>query len=201
MILDPSAVSPGDLYRFMISVVVPRPIAFVSTVGRDGRFNVAPFSYFNAITNRPPLLGISINRREGVPKDTLRNIEQTEEFVVNSVDEPLAAQMVLSSGDWPDDVDEFALTALTPVPSDLIKPPRVGESPVSMECRLHRLIELGSTSFVIGEILRGHVRDSVLTDGRVDIAKLRPLGRLGGDGYSVVRDVIHMPRPKVAPKA
>jgi len=201
MILDPSAVSPGDLYRFMISVVVPRPIAFVSTVGRDGRFNVAPFSYFNAITNRPPLLGISINRREGVPKDTLRNIEQTEEFVVNSVDEPLAAQMVLSSGDWPDDVDEFALTSLTPVPSDLVKPPRVGESPVSMECRLHRLIELGSTSFVIGEILRGHVRDSVLTDGRVDIAKLRPLGRLGGDGYSVVRDVIHMPRPKVAPKA
>lgn len=201
MILDPSAVSPGDLYRFMISVVVPRPIAFVSTVGRDGRFNVAPFSYYNAITNRPPLLGISINRREGVPKDTLRNIEQTEEFVVNSVDEPLAAQMVLSSGDWPDDVDEFALTALTPVPSDLIKPPRVGESPVSLECRLHRLIELGSTFFVVGEILRAHVRDSVLTDGRVDIAKLRPLGRLGGDGYSVVRDVIHMPRPKVAPKA
>lgn len=201
MILDPSAVSPGDLYRFMISVVVPRPIAFVSTVGRDGRFNVAPFSYFNAITNRPPLLGISINRREGVPKDTLRNIEQTEEFVVNSVDEALSAQMVLSSGDWPEDVDEFALTELTPVPSDLIKPPRVGESPVSMECRLHRLIELGSTFFVIGEILRAHVRDNVLTDGRVDIAKLRPLARLGGDGYSVVRDVIHMPRPKVAPKA
>jgi flavin reductase (DIM6/NTAB) family NADH-FMN oxidoreductase RutF len=201
MILDPSAVSPGDFYRFMISVVVPRPIAFVSTVGRDGRLNVAPFSYFNAITNRPPLLGISINRREGVPKDTLRNIEQTEEFVVNTVDEPLAAQMVLSSGDWPEDVDEFALTALTPVPSDLIKPPRVGESPVSMECRLHRLIELGATFFVVGEILRAHVRDSVLTDGRVDIAKLRPLARLGGDGYSVVRDVIHLPRPKVAPKA
>jgi len=200
MILDPSAVSPGDFYRFMISVVVPRPIAFVSTVSLDGRFNVAPFSYFNAITNRPPLLGISINRREGVPKDTLRNIEQTEEFVVNSVDEALGAQMVLSSGDWPEDVDEFALTALTPVPSDLIKPPRVGESPVSMECRLHRLIELGSTSFVVGEILRAHVEDRVLTDGRVDIAKLRPLGRLGGDGYSVVRDVIQMPRPKVVPK-
>ena len=201
MILDPSAVSPGDFYRFMISVVVPRPIAFVSTVSRDGRFNVAPFSYFNAITNRPPLLGISINRREGVPKDTLRNIEQTGEFVVNTVDEPLAEQMVLSSGDWPEDVDEFALTALTPVPSDLIKPPRVGESPISMECRLHRLIELGSSFFVVGEILRAHVRDGVLTDGRVDIAKLRPLGRLGGDGYSVVRDVIHMPRPKAAPKA
>ena len=200
MILDPKAVSPGDFYRFMISVVVPRPIAFVSTISPDGQLNVAPFSYFNAITNQPPLLGISINRRKGVPKDTLRNIEQTGEFVVNTVDEPLGARMVRTSGDWPDDVDEFELTGLTPVPSDMIKPPRVGESPVSMECRLHRLIELGSTFFVVGEIVRAHVRDEVLTDGRVDIGKLRPLGRLGGDGYSVVRDVIHIARPQVEPK-
>jgi flavin reductase (DIM6/NTAB) family NADH-FMN oxidoreductase RutF len=200
MILDPGTVPPGDFYRFMISVVVPRPIAFVSTISPDGQLNVAPFSYFNAITNQPPLLGISINRRKGVPKDTLRNIEQTGEFVVNTVDEPLGAQMVQTSGDWPDDVDEFELTGLTPVPSDLIKPPRVGESPVSMECRLHRVIELGSTFFVVGEIVRAHLKDEVLTDGRVDIGKLRPLGRLGGDGYSVVRDVVHMPRPKVEPK-
>ncbi len=201
MILDPSNVPPGDFYRFMISVVVPRPIAFVSTVSPDGQPNVAPFSYFNAITNQPPLLGISINRRKGSPKDTLRNIEQTGEFVVNTVDEPLGAQMVQTSGDWPEDVDEFALTGLTPVSSDLIKPPRVGESPVSMECRLHRIIELGSAFFVVGEIVRAHVKDDVLTDGRVDISKLRPLGRLGGDGYSVVRDVIHLPRPQVEPKA
>lgn len=200
MILDPSTVRPGDFYRFMISVVVPRPIAFVSTVSPDGQLNVAPFSYFNAITNQPPLLGISINRRKGLPKDTLRNIEQTGEFVVNTVDEPLAARMVRASGDWPGDVDEFELTGLTPVPSDMVKPPRVGESPVSMECRLHRLIELGSTFFVVGEIVRAHVKDEVLTDGRVDIGKLRPLGRLGGDGYSVVRDVIHIARPQVEPK-
>jgi len=200
MILDPGIVPPGDFYRFMISVVVPRPIAFVSTLSPDGLPNVAPFSYFNAITNQPPLLGISINRRRGAPKDTLRNIEQTGEFVVNTVDEPLGARMVRASGDWPEDVDEFALTGLTPVPSDLIKPPRVGESPVSMECRLHRVIELGSSGFVVGEILRAHVKDEVLTDGRVDVAKLRPLGRLGGDGYSVVREVIQMARPTVGPK-
>lgn len=200
MILDPVTVSPGDFYRFMISVVVPRPIAFVSTVSGDGRFNVAPFSYFNAITNQPPLLGISINRRKGVPKDTLRNIEATGEFVVNTVDESLGQRMVQTSGEWPEDVDEFALTGLTPVPSDLIKPPRVGESPVSLECRLHRLIELGNTHFVVGEIVRAHVKEAVLTDGRVDIAKLRPLARLGGDGYSVVRDVVHMARPKVEQK-
>lgn len=201
MIINPGEVSPGDLYRFMISVVVPRPIAFISTVSPAGALNVAPFSYFNAIASQPPLLGISINRRGGAPKDTLRNIEQTGEFVVNTVDEPLGARMVEASGDWPEDVDEFALTGLTAVASDLIRPPRVGESPISMECRLHRIIELGVTSFVVGEILRAHVKDEVLTDGRVDIEKLRPLARLGGDGYSVVREVVQMPRPKPKPPA
>lgn len=197
MILDPGAVTPGDFYRFMISVVVPRPIAFVSTINPEGQPNVAPFSYFNAITNQPPLIGISVNLRKGEPKDTFRNIHETGEFVVNTVDEALGERMVLSSGEWPEDVDEFALTGLTPVPSDLVRPPRVGESPISMECRLHRVIELGASFFVVGEILRAHVKDAVLTDGRVDIAKLKPLGRLGGDGYSVVRDVIHLARPKV----
>jgi len=200
MIIDPGTTSPGDFYRFMISVVVPRPIAFVSTVSAGGRFNVAPFSYFNAITNVPPLLGISINRRRGEPKDTLRNIEATGEFVVNAVDEALGARMVHTSGEWPEDVDEFAISGLTPVPSDLIKAPRVGESPIGMECRLDRIIELGNTFFVVGEIVRAHVNDAVLTDGKVDITKLRPLGRLGGDGYSVVRDVIQMARPRVEQK-
>jgi len=201
VIIDPKAISPGALYQFMISVVVPRPIAFVSTASADGRFNVAPFSYFNPLTNEPPLLGISINRRKGVLKDTLRNIEDTGEFVVNIVNEALAERMVRTSGDWPEDVDEFQITGLTAVPSSLVRAPRVGESPVSLECRKFKVIELGSTFFVIGEILLAHVADDVLTNGRVDIDKLRPLGRLGGDGYSVVRDVIHLPRPRVEPRA
>ncbi len=180
MILDPESISPGAMYRFMIGVVVPRPIAFVSTVGADGRFNVAPFSYFNAITNRPPLIGISINLRGGEPKDTLRNIRATGDFVVNTVDEPLTARMVHASGDWPEGVSEFELTGLTPVASDRVKSPRVAESPVSLECRLHREIELGDTTLVVG-----------------DIEKLKPVGRLGGDGYTIVRDVFHLPRPKV----
>jgi flavin reductase (DIM6/NTAB) family NADH-FMN oxidoreductase RutF len=200
VILDPGTISPGDFYRFMISVIVPRPIAFVSTMNADGHHNVAPFSYYNAITNQPPLIGISINHRRGNPKDTYRNIEHTGEFVVNTVDEALGARMVQTSGEWPEDVDEFQLAGLTPVPSDLVKPPRVGESPVSLECRLYRSIELGTTFFVVGEILRAHVRDDVLSEGRVDIARLKPLGRLGGDGYSVVRDVIHLPRPRVDAK-
>ncbi len=183
----------------MIRVIVPRPIAFVSTAGRGGRSNLAPFSFFCGLTSEPPLIGISINRRGNGPKDTLRNIRETEAFVVNVVSEPLLERMVQASGDWSADVDEFQLTGLTPVLSDRVAAPRVGESPVSLECRLYREIALGDTFFVIGEILRMHVADEVLTEGRVDIEKLRPVARLGGDEYSVVRDVIHMQRPKVAP--
>ncbi len=197
MILDPRTAPAADVYRFMISVIVPRPIAFVSTVGTNGRFNVSPFSYFNAISSEPPLVGIAISRREGEPKDTLRNIRAIGDFVVNVVDEPLTERMVRTSGEWPADVDEFGITGLTPQPSDLVKAPRVAESPVSLECRLFREIELGNSVFVVGEVVRGHVRDDVLTDGRVDPAKLRPVGRLGGDAYAPLREVVRIARPKV----
>ena len=199
MILDPQSLSPGAMYRFMIGIIVPRPIAFDSTVGSGGGFNVSPFSYFNAITNRPPLVGISINRRAGEPKDTLRNIQETGDFVVNLVTEALLERVVRASGDWARDVDEFQLAGLTPVKSDLVKSPRVGESPASLECRLHRVVELGDAFFTVGQIVRAHVADEVLTDGRVDVAKLQPVGRLGGDGYSIVRDVAHHARPRVGP--
>ena len=198
MILDPKSLSPRAVYHFMIGVVVPRPIAFVSTISGDGAFNVAPFSYFNAITNRPPLVGISINRRAGEPKDTARNIQETGDFVVNVVSEALLERAVRASGDWAKEVDEFELTGLTPVKSDLVRSPRVGESPVSLECRLHRVIELGDAHFTVGEIVLAHVADDVLTDGRVDVAKLKPAGRLGGDGYSIVRDVAYHARPRAA---
>lgn len=198
MIVDPTALSPADLYRFMISVVIPRPIAFISTVSPDGHHNVAPFSYFIALTNQPPLLGVSINHRRGELKDTLRNIEASGDFVINIVDEPLLDRSVQASGEWPAEVDEFVLTGLTPVASDHVKAPRVGESPVSLECRLFRVIELGDTHFVVGEIVRAHVRDEVMTEGRVDPLKLRPVGRLGGEGYAPLREVLLRARPRVA---
>jgi flavin reductase (DIM6/NTAB) family NADH-FMN oxidoreductase RutF len=201
MIFDPQAVTRGELYRFLISVVVPRPIAFVSTVNERGQFNVAPFSYFNAIASQPPLLGVSINLRSGEPKDTLRNIRAIGDFVINVVNEDLAHRMVEASGDWPEDVSEFELTKLTPVPSDRVKSPRVGESPIAMECRLYREIELGDATFVVGEVVRAHVADDVLVEGRVDIARLKPVGRLGGDGYAKLGEVFHLPRPKVGKPA
>ena len=196
MILDPQAMSAGAVYRFLIGVIVPRPIAFVSTIGSSGA-NVAPFSYFMPIGSRPPLLGVSIGLREGEIKDTLANIRETADFVINVVTEPLAERMVRASGDWPKEVDEFEIAGLTPVASERVRSPRVAESPVHLECRLFREVQLGDSTLVVGELVWAHVDDALLVDGRVDVGKLRPVGRLGGDGYSIVRDILHLPRPKV----
>jgi len=196
MFIDPKAVEQRHLHHFLISVIVPRPIAFVSTVGADGTHNLAPFSYFNLISSRPPLVGISVNRRTAGPKDTSRKVRETGDFVVNLVDEALSAQAVDASGEWAADVDEFALTGLTPVASEKVKAPRVGESPVSLECRLERIVDVGDTDFIIGEVVWAHVRDDVLRDGRVDPLLLKPVGRLGGDMCTVVREVFSKPRPR-----
>ena len=156
------------------------------------------FSFFNAISSEPPLVGIAITRMEEGPKDTLRNIREVGEFVANVVDESLSERMVQSSGEWPREVDEFELTGLTAVASTVVRAPRVGESPVSLECKLDREIELGGSIFVVGEVVLAHVRDDVLTDGRVDPEKLKPLGRLGGNAYAPLRDVLRISRPKAS---
>src|SRR5258708_36837670 len=129
------------------------PIAFISSLSREGRRNLAPFSYFNAISTGPPLVGISFSDRAGDPKDTLQNIRETGEFVVTLVAEPLLEAMVKTAGDWPRDTDEFQIAGLTAAPSLRVKPPRVAESPVHFECRLHREIPLGNSVFVVGEVL------------------------------------------------
>jgi flavin reductase (DIM6/NTAB) family NADH-FMN oxidoreductase RutF len=201
MILDPPALSRGAFYQWMIAAIVPRPIAFVSTISASGRTNLAPFSFFNGVSAKPPLVSISINQRSGTPKDTMRNLRETGDFVVNVVHEPLFERMVQTSGDWPEQVSEFELTGLTAIASDVVRAPRLGESPVSFECRLHREIELGDTSLVIGEIVRGHVDEAVVTDGRLDVEKLRPIARLGADGYTTLGRVLRLARPKVEPPA
>lgn len=197
MILDAGTLPRGAMYRFMTHVIVPRPIAFITTVNPAGRPNAAPFSFFTGLTSRPPLLGVSINLRAGRPKDTLRNLRDSGEFVVNVVTEAMAEPIVRASGDWPAEVDELALTGLTPEPADLVRPPRVAESPVSLECRLHLEVPLGDTVFVVGEILRARVREELFTDGQVDIRKLKPLARLGGDGYARLGELLQLSRPKV----
>ena len=184
------------MYHWMIAVIVPRPIAFVSTVSRAGLRNIAPFSYFVPISSAPPLIGIAIQERADDPKDTLRNIRDTGEFVVNLVNEPLLSPMVRTSGEWPATVDEFELAGIESKPSDLVRPPRVAASPSAMECRLFREVELGSASLVVGEILRLHVDDAMIVNGRVDPERLHAVARLGGDAFSIIRDVVREARPK-----
>ena len=199
MQFDPQTTTPGAMYRFMISTIIPRPIAFVSTSDANGHFNVAPFSYFAPLSSRPPLLGISINERAGVAKDTLANARATGDFVVNIVTEAILKPMVRTSGDWPADVNEFEIAGLTPLASVRVRAPRVAESPVQFECRVEREVALGTTTLLIGEIVLAHAADDLLVDGLVDASRLLAIGRLGADGYVVVRDVVHEPRP-VMPK-
>ena len=198
MILDPRALPTSDVYRFLISAVVPRPIAFVSTIGGDGGMNLAPFSYFNAVSSEPPLVTIAINVRDGDPKDTLRNIRETKEFVVNVVSESLLDAMVSTAGDWPRGTSEFGPAGLTPAPSARVRPPYVAESPLQLECTLYSEVTLGNSVLVVGEVILARVRDDVLTDGKVDAAKLAPVGRLGGEFYAPLGPVLRRKRPRVS---
>ena len=192
---DPREMANRDIYRLMISLVVPRPIAFISTMGPDGHLNLAPFSYFIAISSKPALVGISFTHRPDDPKDSLRNIRDTGEFVINVVSEELLGPMVKTSGEYPPEIDEFALAGLATRPSRVVKPPAVAESPAHLECRLERELTLGNGTFVIGEVVAIDVDDTMFTDGYIDAMKLRPVGRLAGEFYSLMREITRAPRP------
>jgi len=202
LIIDPQTTDVFNFYKVMIGSIVPRPIAFVSTVSSDGVLNLAPFSFFTAASANPPVIVFCPMRRESgdLRKDTLRNITINKEFVVNVVSEEFARKMNMTSGEYPPEVNEFDLAGLTPVPSDLIKPPRVGEAHVQMECRLFLWIEIGdaplSGNVVLGEVLRIHVDDAYFDNYKIDPDKLRPIGRMGGNAYSRTTDRFDMIRPK-----
>lgn len=202
MIIDPTQTEAANVYKLMIGAIVPRPIAFVSTVSCEGARNLAPFSFFTAVCANPPVICFCPNRRDWPErrKDTLRNILATREFVVNIVSEEFAEKMNLTSGEYPPDIDEFALAGLTAVPSDLIKAPRVAESHVNMECRLYLAIEIGdlplSGNVILGQVLRFHVDDRYFENFRIDPDKLRAIGRMGGASYARTTDRFDMQRPK-----
>ena len=202
MIVDPGATDPRNVYKLMIGAIVPRPIAFVSSLSPEGIPNLAPFSYFTAISANPPAICFSpmIRSSDGKHKDTLNNIEATREFVVNIVSEDFAEKMNLCSGEYPPEVNEFEVSGLTPVPSDLVKPPRVKESRVNMECRLLQIVRVSEKllggSLVIGEVVRFHIDDALFDDFRIDPAKLRAIGRMGGTSYARTTDLFDLLRPK-----
>lgn len=203
-------IDPRNFDRFnmiLTGVVVPRPIAFVSTVSTDGVVNLAPFSFFNAMAYNPPTVIFSSSRRapgwQDKRKDTLTNVEETGEYVVNVVVDDIAAAMNATAAEYPSDVSEFDIAGLTEAPSEIVKAPRVLESPVNMECRLVQVVNIGEQphahGIVIGEIVRMHVSDEVLYDGpnglRVNHAALKPTGRLAGNMYCHTDDVFELVRP------
>jgi len=197
---DPAALPPNGMYKLLISSVVPRPIAWVSSVDASGVRNLAPFSYFMAITDDPPTIAFSCSYRGAGAdgkKDTLRNVEATGEFVVNVVDDDRAAQMNVTSGDYPPEVDEFEMAGLSVAPGARVRAPRVADAPISMECRLDRVVPVGRANLVLGRIVYMHVRDGLYdaATGRVDMRRLRPLGRLAGNLYTHVHDIFEMKRP------
>lgn len=199
MELDSAQHSHESLNKLLVSLVIPRPIGWVSTVDAKGNRNLAPFSAFNHVSGSPPILMVSFSPRDGKPKDTLANILATREFVVNFVSEDLAEQMNCTSGNYPPGVDEFKMANVTPVPSTRVAPPRVGESPASMECVLVQTVELPRSKNVVvfGEVVYFVVADRILDGkGRADPEKFRPIGRVGGSGwYTKLGPLFEMKRP------
>ena len=164
MKIDPENLDRQAAHHLMTGVILPRPIAWVSTVGEDGIFNLAPFSFYAGVSSRPAVVGFCVGRRrDGQKKDTLINIESAKEFVINVVDETLAEAMNVTAAPYPSEVDEFKEAGLTPAKADLVKAPMGAESPVNLECRLNQILKFGApheeTSFIICDVLRVHVRD------------------------------------------
>jgi flavin reductase (DIM6/NTAB) family NADH-FMN oxidoreductase RutF len=199
---QPDVLPHQSTYKLLTGSILPRPIGWISTVDEAGRYNLAPFSFFNVVCPQPPtiLFCPSVRTTDGSPKDTLRNVRATGEFVANIVTEPLAEAMNLSSAELPSEVDEFAYAGLTPVTATVVRAPRVAESPVHFECRVHQIIDIsdqpGGGSIVIGRVVVIHVRDEVLTGGdKIDLATLKPIGRLAGTSYCRITDLFDLTRP------
>jgi flavin reductase (DIM6/NTAB) family NADH-FMN oxidoreductase RutF len=206
MIIKPSDASPRDIYKLMIGMVVPRPIAWVSTQSEDGTKNLAPYSFFNAVSADPPVVCFAPSRKPSgdSKKDTFRNLEATGVFVVNIVSEHLAEAMNQSAAEVPPEVDEFALAGVTAEPASMIEAPMVREALAKMECRVRQIIPLGdrptSGILVLGDVLCFHFAEGLVHDFKVDPAMLSAVGRMGGASYCLTRNRFDLTRPGGNPK-
>jgi flavin reductase (DIM6/NTAB) family NADH-FMN oxidoreductase RutF len=194
--IDPNSLKQLEKYKLLIGSILPRPIAFVSTQGEKGS-NVAPFSFFTCVSTNPPMIGFTLMPGPFGPKDTLRNIQSTQEFVVNIVSKDLIEQVNISSVDSPLGVSEFELSGLTERPSIKVKPPSVGETKIQLECKLNKIIEFGNgpDSFIVGEVILFNISEEILLDRyHISLEGLKPVGRLGGNLYSTSHNVISVKR-------
>lgn len=201
--LSPSNINSIDLYKILVSTVMPRPIAWVSTVSKDGIDNLAPFSFFTVASVKPPILCFApaLKSVEGIPteKDTLHNIRETGEFIVNIVSRNLVEEMNQTSFEFAPTESEFDAVGLTRAPAHFVKAKRVAESLVNYECKLVQIIDFGkevqSGSLILGEIIMVHLDKRIFKSGKVDMAELNPVGRLGGLWYSGIEDRFELKRP------
>ncbi len=201
MEIDLATLKPRDAYQWMTSTILPRPIAWVSTVSSSGKTNLAPFSFFQGVTSVPPsLLFVPVNLRDGAPKDTVRNLQEVPEFVVNLVPHALADAMNATSAALAYGESEFEKFGVDSAPSAKVRPPRVAAAPVSFECRVHQIVPIGqgpmAANVVIGLIELLYVNDQVIgADGFPDSARLDLIARMGGDWYATTRDRFSLKRP------
>lgn len=187
---DPGTMDRNDFYRLLTAVVVPRPIAWVSTTSAEGVDNLAPHSFFTVACTRPPVVQFTSVGR----KDSLRNAEATGEFVVNFAPEQLIEQVNASGTNFPPEVSEFDAVGLAREPSLRVKPPRVAPSPVALECRLHSTVRLGDSTVVFGQVVHAAVSAAVLDGGHPDATRLRPLTRLGRDEWGTLGELLEIAR-------
>jgi flavin reductase (DIM6/NTAB) family NADH-FMN oxidoreductase RutF len=198
MEVNPADIGEKEVYKLLSGSVVPRPIAWVSTISESGILNLAPYSFFTVASRNPPMLCISVGpgvgEREGTEKDTLVNIRSQKEFVINVVSAELGNSMQKSSENVHSDVNEFEAAGLTPVDSVAVAPKRVKEAPIQMECKLESIIPLGSDHLIIGRMIHYHIQDEYyLGNYKVNLEKLDPLGRLAGS-YSEMKGLFTLPR-------
>ncbi|MES2399507.1 MAG: flavin reductase family protein [Pseudomonadota bacterium] len=193
--LDARELDTAEAYRMVIGCVVPRPIAWVTTIDGKGCVNAAPFSSYNYVATTPPMLAINIASREGTEKDTARNIRETGEFVVNVATEANMELMHACGENYAPGVSEADALGIELLPSRLVKPPRIALSPVQMECRLDQIVVLGKgiNTLFIGEIIAFHLSPEIFDGKRVDSAKMRPVARLGGPFYAGLGEIFHRP--------
>ncbi len=202
MLFEVAGKNPIDVYHLLVGIVTPRPIAWVTSLDEEGRVNLAPYSFFNVFGSSPPVVVFSPTiRRDGSRKDTLLNIEQTGEFVLNCAVESVIEALNLTAKELPRGESEVELARLTLIPSQIVKTPRIAESPAHLECRLLQILPVGTgpmaANLVIGEALAIHVDDAVLDEsGRIDPAKLKTVGRLNGDWYANTSDQFALKRPE-----
>jgi len=201
-VVDPAVQSAKDNYHLLTGVVIPRPIAFITSQNDDGVVNAAPFSFFNVVAAEPPLIAVSVSRSEGqMTKDTAKNISASKEFVVHLVDENLVEQVNQAASSYPSSVSEVEETGLTLAPSKKVQVPGVQEASIRMECKLHQIVPLGtdeaySSDLFIGEVVMFHISEKVIENDRVSAERVKPVSRLAGSNYSKLGQLFSLERPK-----